>query len=101
MAGGILGAMFGGWLMNKEPDPLTTGNGAIAGMVSICAGVGFTHPGFAIVVGIISGAIIPLVVKSLDKIGIDDTVGRCGGHCTSGAIGGIGTGGRGVVRPRP
>ena len=63
MAGGILGAMFGGWLMNKKPDPLTTGNGAIAGMVSICAGVGFTHPGFAIVVGIISGGIIPLVVK--------------------------------------
>ena len=85
--------------MNKKPDPLTTGNGAIAGMVSICAGVGFTHPGFAIVVGIISGAIIPLVVKSLDKIGIDDTVGTCGVHCTSGAIGGIATGVTGLIRP--
>ena len=68
-------------------------------MVSICAGVGFTHPGFAIVVGIISGAIIPLVVKSLDKIGIDDTVGTCGVHCTAGAIGGISTGVMGLIRP--
>lgn len=99
MAGGILGAMFGGWLVNKKPDPLTTGNGAIAGMVSICAGVGFTHPGFAIVVGVISGGIIPLVVKSLDKIGIDDTVGTCGVHCTAGAIGGIATGVMGLIRP--
>ena len=99
MAGGILGAMFGGWLMNKKPDPLTTGNGAIAGMVSICAGVGFTHPGFAIMVGVISGAIIPLVVKSLDKIGIDDAVGTCGVHCTAGAIGGIATGVMGLIRP--
>lgn len=88
----ILCVMLGGWLVNKKPDPLTTRNGAIAG-------VGFTHPGFTLVVGIVSGGIIPLIVKSLDKIGIDNTVGTCGVHCTAGAIGGIAAGVMGLIRP--
>ena len=98
MAGGIFGAMFGGWLINGKSDPLSTGNGAIAGLVAICSGVAFMHPGFAYGMGVVAGAIIPLVVRGLDKIGIDDAVGTCGVHCTAGAIGGLGTGVMGYIR---
>lgn len=98
MAGGIFGAMFGGWLINGKSDPLSTGNGAIAGLVAICSGVAFMHPGFAYGLGIVCGAIIPLVVRGLDKIGIDDAVGTCGVHCTAGAIGGLATGVMGLIR---
>ncbi|MGR3310164.1 MAG: ammonium transporter [Candidatus Brocadiales bacterium] len=99
MAGGIFGAMFGGWLINGKSDPLSTGNGAIAGLVGVCSGVAFMHPGFAYLLGVVCGAVIPLVVKSLDKVGIDDAVGTCGVHCTAGAIGGIATGIMGLIRP--
>src|SRR3972149_9506377 len=86
-------------MLHQSRFPLSTGNGAIAGLVAICSGVAFMHPGFAYILGVACGAIIPLVVKSLDKIGIDDTVGTCGVHCTAGAIGGLATGIMGLIRP--
>jgi Amt family ammonium transporter len=79
---GALGAMFISW-NNKgfgKPDPGMTLNGALGGLVGITAGPDVIANGWAIVVGLIAGAIIVYGIQAIEKAGIDDPVGAIAVH---------------------
>ncbi|MDH3247329.1 MAG: ammonium transporter [Acidimicrobiia bacterium] len=81
-AAGAIGAMAISW-MNKgfgKPDPGMTLNGALGGLVGITAGPDVIANGWAIVVGLIAGAIIVYGIQAIEKAGIDDPVGAIGVH---------------------
>ncbi len=79
---GALGAMFISW-NNKgfgKPDPGMTLNGALGGLVGITAGPDVIANGWAIVVGLIAGAIIVYGIQAIERAGIDDPVGAIAVH---------------------
>ncbi len=81
-AAGSLGAMFISW-SNKsygKPDPGMTLNGALGGLVGITAGPDVIPNGWAIVVGLVAGAIIVYGILAIEKMGIDDPVGAISVH---------------------
>ena len=81
-AGGGLGAMTLTW-MNKthgHPDPGMTLNGALGGLVGITAGPDIIPNGWALVVGVIAGAIIVYGIGRIERAGIDDPVGAISVH---------------------
>ena len=88
MVGGILSAAFIG-----KRDPGFVHNGALAGLVAVCAGSDVMHPIGALVVGVIAGVIF---VKSFticgNKMKIDDVLGVWPLHGLCGLWGGIAAG---------
>lgn len=88
MAGGILGALF----ISKN-DPGFIHNGALAGLVAICAGSDVVHPVGALAIGFIAAAIF---VKGFtweqEKMKWDDVLGVWPLHGISGTWGGIACG---------
>ena len=85
MVGGILAALF----VSKN-DPGFVHNGAIAGLVAVCAGSNLMHPIGALVTGICAGG---LFVWSFNKCQntwkIDDVLGVWPLHGICGMLGGI------------
>ena len=88
MAGGILAA-----LIVSKNDPGFVHNGALAGLVSICAGSDQVHPIGALVIGAVGGFIF---VKGFtweqEKLKIDDVLGVWPLHGLAGSWGGIACG---------
>ncbi len=88
MAGGIIAAL----LVSKN-DPGFIHNGALAGLVAICAGSDQVHPIGAVVIGAIAGIIF---VKGFtweqEKLKIDDVLGVWPLHGLAGSWGGIACG---------
>ena len=88
MAGGVIAAL----LISKN-DPGFIHNGALAGLVAICAGSDKVHPLGALVIGALAGIIF---VKGFtweqEKLKIDDVLGVWPLHGISGAWGGIACG---------
>jgi ammonium transporter, Amt family len=88
MAGGIISAL----LISKN-DPGFIHNGALAGLVAICAGSDQVHPIGALVIGAIAGVIF---VKGFtweqEKLKIDDVLGVWPLHGIAGSWGGIACG---------
>lgn len=88
MVGGILAALVVG-----RNDPGFVHNGALAGLVAVCAGSDIMHPIGALVVGGIAGA---LFVRGFEicqnKLKIDDVLGVWPLHGLCGAWGGIAAG---------
>ncbi len=88
MVGGILSA-----LVISKNDPGFIHNGALAGLVAICAGSDQVHPIGALVIGIIAGVIF---VKGFtweqEKLKIDDVLGVWPLHGIAGSWGGIACG---------
>ena len=88
MAGGILSA-----LVISKNDPGFIHNGALAGLVAICAGSDQVHPIGALMIGIIAGIIL---VKGFaweqEKLKIDDVLGVWPLHGLAGSWGGIACG---------
>lgn len=92
IAGGVIGSMLGTWVMGK-PDAIATPNGGLAGAVIICSGVHLVHPLFAVIVGVIAGAQIPLTSKFVAKVlKIDDPCGVGPVHAVPGLLGGLAAG---------
>ncbi len=86
---GALGAMAISW-MNKgygKPDPGMTLNGALGGLVGITAGPDVISNAWAIVVGLIAGAIIVYGIQAIERAGIDDPVGAIAVHGVCGIWG--------------
>lgn len=75
------------WLKTGFPDVGMAGNGALAGLVSITAPVGAVTPFWAIVIGLVGGAIVVVAVLGIDKAGIDDPVGAISVHGVCGVWG--------------
>ncbi len=88
MVGGILAALVAG-----RNDPGFVHNGALAGLVAVCAGSDIMHPVGSLIVGGIAGVIF---VKGFEicqnKLKIDDVLGVWPLHGICGAWGGIAAG---------
>ncbi len=88
MVGGTIAA-----LMISKNDAGFVHNGALAGLVAVCAGSDLYHPVAALVVGLIAGAIfVGLFDVEQRKWKIDDVLGVWPLHGVCGAWGGIACG---------
>ncbi len=88
MVGGILASLLVG-----RNDPGFTHNGALAGLVAICAGSDLMHPLGALVTGGVAGALFVIMFEwSQTKAKIDDVLGVWALHGLCGLWGGIACG---------
>jgi Amt family ammonium transporter len=88
MAGGILAA-----LMVGRNDPGFVHNGALAGLVAICAGSDIVHPIGALAIGTVAGGLFVFAFNAChNKWRIDDVLGVWALHGLCGAWGGIAAG---------
>ncbi|MBL4614248.1 MAG: ammonium transporter [Magnetovibrio sp.] len=88
MAGGILAAVVAG-----KNDPGFIHNGALAGLVAVCAGSDIMHPLGALVVGVVAGVLFVWGFnKCQQKWKIDDVLGVWPLHGMCGLWGGIAAG---------
>jgi Amt family ammonium transporter len=88
MSGGIVVALIVG-----DNDPGFVHNGALAGLVAVCAGSDVMHPIGALIVGGVAGAIfVQMFQISTNKWKIDDVLGVWALHGLCGLWGGIACG---------
>ena len=88
MSGGILAALFAG-----RSDPGFIHNGALAGLVAICAGSDIVHPLGAFLIGAVAGVLfVRLFTLLQNKWRIDDVLGVFPLHGACGIWGGIAAG---------
>jgi Amt family ammonium transporter len=93
MCGGILAALVAG-----DNDPGFVHNGALAGLVAICAGSDVVHPLGALIIGGVAGVIfVQMFQISTNKWQIDDVLGVWALHGLCGLWGGIACGIFGLV----
>jgi len=88
MVGGTIAAM----LLSRN-DAGFTHNGALAGLVAICAGSDLYHPAGAFIVGAVAGAIFVLGFTTVtERLKIDDVLGVWPLHGLCGTWGGVAVG---------
>jgi Amt family ammonium transporter len=88
MVGGTLAALF-----VSRNDAGFVHNGALAGLVAICAGSDLYHPISAFVVGLIAGALFVFLYQAEShRLKIDDVLGVWPLHGVCGAWGGVACG---------
>lgn len=91
-AGGAVGAFITSYALFKSHDLSMVLNGILGGLVGITAGADQMGPGAAIIIGLISGAIIPFSVQFFDKLRLDDPVGATSVHLMCGIWGTLAVG---------
>lgn len=91
-AAGGLAAMLTTVFVSSKPDLSMALNGILAGLVGITAGADVMTPNTAVIIGLISGAIVVLAVIGIDKIKIDDPVGAISVHLVCGIWGTLAVG---------
>ena len=88
MVGGIVSATFVG-----RRDPGFVHNGALAGLVAVCAGSDVMHPVGALVTGAVAGAIfVYCFTLTQERLKIDDVLGVWPLHGLCGTWGGVAAG---------
>jgi len=88
MVGGLLAALVAG-----RNDPGFVHNGALAGLVAICAGSDIVHPVGALIIGIIAGVGFVYGFQFIqNRLKLDDVLGVVPLHGLCGAWGGIAAG---------
>lgn len=87
----MVGGTIAGLLFSKN-DVGFTHNGALAGLIAICAGSDVVHPFAALFIGAIAGIIFMLVFELEAKWKIDDVLGVWPLHGINGTWGGIAAG---------
>jgi Amt family ammonium transporter len=88
MVGGLLAALVAG-----KNDPGFVHNGALAGLVAICAGSDIVHPVGALAIGITAGVVFVFGFAYIqNRLKIDDVLGVIPLHGICGAWGGIAAG---------
>jgi len=88
MAGGVLGGLIAG-----RNDPGFVHNGALAGLVAVCAGSDVVHPIGALIVGGVAGMMFVVVFTlTQHRWKIDDVLGVWPLHGLAGTWGGIACG---------
>ncbi|PIW46256.1 MAG: ammonium transporter [Zetaproteobacteria bacterium CG12_big_fil_rev_8_21_14_0_65_54_13] len=93
MVGGLLAALVAG-----KNDPGFVHNGALAGLVAICAGSDIVHPVGALVIGLVAGAGFVYGFQFVqNRLKIDDVLGVIPLHGCAGLWGGIAAGIFGLV----
>ncbi len=88
-AAGAIGAMSVAWGNRQfgRPDPGMTLNGALGGLVGITAAPDIIPFGWAVVVGLVAGAIVVVGIIAIERAGIDDPVGAITVHGLCGVWG--------------
>ncbi len=92
-AGGAIAAAVHTTLTTRKPDPTLVANGLLAGLVASSASAGLIGPNKAFAVGAVSGVLVCLAVKWLDKLWVDDPVGVVAVHGFGGLWGLLAAGG--------
>lgn len=90
-AGGVSSALISS-LMFKNLDLTMFLNGILGGLVGITAGADVMSPTDAIIIGIVSGAIIVFAVSLIDRLKLDDPVGAIAVHLVCGIWGTLAVG---------
>src|SRR5881409_3568514 len=75
-AAGVLGAVITSWLVIKKPDLSMMLNGAIAALVAITAACAFVAPWGAILIGLVSGAIVVVGMLALGFLTVPSLADR-------------------------
>lgn len=91
-AAGAIGAFVSSSILFKSLDVSMVLNGMLAGLVGITAGADVIAPHYAIIVGLIAGAIIPFSVVFFDRLKVDDPVGATSVHLVCGIWGTLAVG---------
>jgi ammonium transporter, Amt family len=91
-AAGVVAAMVACVAILRKPDLSMALNGALAGLVGITAGADSIDPGWAMVVGAISGVLVVVAILMFDRIRIDDPVGAISVHGICGTWGTLAVG---------
>jgi ammonium transporter, Amt family len=86
-AAGLIGWGIVEWIRDKKPTLVGASSGAVAGLVAITPACGFIDPWAAVVLGLVAGAVCPLVVPLKYKLGYDDSLDVVGVHFVAGWIG--------------
>lgn len=90
-AGALMSFIISFWKFGSYDLSMTL-NGILGGLVGVTAGADVVTPGEAIIIGAISGALIPFAVVLFDKIKLDDPVGATSVHLTCGIWGTLAVG---------
>ncbi len=81
------------YLTGRKPSLISSVNGMIVGLVAITPGAGFVNGWGAIVIGVVSGAIVYLALNYLSRTApfrnVDDTLGVVYTHGFAGVCGGL------------
>ena len=91
-AAGALSWLLVEWRLAGKPSALGAASGIVAGLVVITPAAGFVTPGWALVMGLMAGAVCYGGVMLKHKIGYDDSLDAFGVHGVGGAFGAIATG---------
>ena len=89
---GATAAAIIGWIViekfkDGKPTSVGAASGAIAGLVAITPACANLTPGWALVLGIVAGAVCALAVELKFKLGFDDSLDVVGIHLVGGLIG--------------
>jgi Amt family ammonium transporter len=81
-----------GWLIvekikDGKPTSIGAASGAVAGLVAITPACNILTPGWAIVLGVVAGAVCALAIELKFKLGFDDSLDVVGIHLVGGIIG--------------
>ncbi|MDJ0335230.1 ammonium transporter [Salinibacterium sp. G-O1] len=74
-------------IKDGKPTSVGAASGAVAGLVAITPACGSLTPGWAIVLGLIAGAVCALAIDLKFKLGFDDSLDVVGIHLVGGLIG--------------
>jgi len=74
-------------IKDGKPTSVGAASGAVAGLVAITPACGSLHPIWAIVLGILAGALCALAIELKFKLGFDDSLDVVGIHLVGGLIG--------------
>jgi Amt family ammonium transporter len=86
-AAGILGWLIVERIRDGKPTSIGAASGAVAGLVAITPACNILTPFWAIVLGILVGAVCALAIELKFKLGFDDSLDVVGIHLVGGLIG--------------
>ncbi len=89
---GATAAAILGWLVvekfkDGKPTSVGAASGAVAGLVAITPACANLEPGWALLLGLVAGAVCALAVELKFKLGFDDSLDVVGIHLVGGVIG--------------
>ena len=92
-ATGVLGWMTAEWARTRRMSVLGAISGAVAGLVAVTPASGFVSPGWALVIGLMGGAVCYSTTTTFKRrFGYDDSLDVFGVHGAAGTLGALLTG---------
>lgn len=84
---GILGWLIVERIKDGKPTSIGAASGAVAGLVAVTPACNILTPGWALVLGVLVGAVCALAIDLKYKLGFDDSLDVVGIHLVGGVIG--------------